>query len=278
MRRETSHEKQIRLVMKRGYHQNTDRNIKALYSPQRVKLLTFEGVMAFPTPPGFYALLSFDGPTCSMTGEFRFTHWDTEVLTVNFDEGWITDHGYRDYSITTDRNLAEWRDALLRFLPPELPWNWHRWTANGRRHHQSSRCQDPRGLEPEIDETMATFRSGVPWVRPEGPFRRDRAAPSLPWAWERPWGPGTRNTTWRFYWRKYDAELANAFWKSKEFLSEDLNRRYFKYDWRTYVPQNPRPHDWVRSFINPDAERRWRAREKRNGRACPPISSLTKMP
>lgn len=261
------HEKQLRVAMRRGYHVDKKTNIGAMYRPQLAKLLTFDGWMAFPTPPGYSALMSFDGPSWTMTGEFTFEHWDTKVLTVNFDEGWITDYGYDGYSKTTDNNLYAWQRAMRRFLP-RLPWDWQRWTANWRRKHPTGRCI--HGFTPEPNENLVRFRAGVPWVQPVG-FRYYGAN-------QRPWGPGNQETTWRFYWGKYDEALSSVFWKSNEFLSENRNQRYFKYDWADYVPEHPRPSDWVRSFIDRDAERRWRAREKRNGRACPPISSHTKTP
>lgn len=246
------HEDSVRLVMKRGVYVHNATHIRTEYRQRRTKLLTFEGLQSFPTPPGFRALLSFDGPSWAMTGEMRFFHYDTEVLTVNFDDEWITDHGYFGHSTTTDRNLREWMDVLDKFLPT-LPWDWKKWTTNWRDKRPIRRMGCWLKCVQDIDDDLVRFRARVPWLRLSYPTTQ------------------RGEMEWRFYWRKYDDALADAFWVSKEFLSRDLNRRYFKYDWQGYETSlNAWPHHWVRSFISADAERRWRAREKRNGRVCPP--------
>jgi hypothetical protein len=59
----------------------------------------------------------------------------------------------------------------------------------------------------------------------------------------------------RFLWETFDERLAKQFTDSLLFLGRDFNYRYFKFTWTDAT--------WGYHFINADAERRWKAREKR---------------
>lgn len=241
------HDQQVAVALKRGRQVSSKTNTRVEYEPRTARLLTFDGPHDFPTSRGARALLSFDGPIWQMTGTLRFFHWDTEVLVVNFDEGWVTDHGYTGYSLTTDRNLSEWLWSLSKLGYLSLPPRWHRWTTTWRDGRATRRT--PRGVVREVEQDLVVFRAGVPWAIAD--LAKARA-----------YNP----TTWRFYWKLYDEDLADAFWRSREHLATDNNRRYFRYDWSVYVTRLPKPQHWERKFIDKDAERRWVARERRNGR------------
>jgi hypothetical protein len=59
-----------------------------------------------------------------------------------------------------------------------------------------------------------------------------------------------------FLWEAYDERLADAFHESLRDLQKDQNWRWFDYDW-------DQDGNWSRRFINPDAERRFRQKEKK---------------
>jgi hypothetical protein len=95
------------------------------------------------------------------------------------------------------------------------------------------------------------------------------------WQWTRLPTPGTdyarfvARAPWVragwFRWELFDSTLANAFNEGQSFLSNDQNWRWFNYDW-------DQDGNWSRRFINANAERRYRQREKRWQR----ISTTTK--
>lgn len=250
--REPRHAKLIRVAIKRGLSTNAETNTAVYYTKPSVVLLGLNGTEEFETPGGFRELLTLNGPMRFMTGQLQFFHHDTRVLVVNFDQGWISDHGYHDYSMTTQRNIDGWMDALKPYLP-NLPWEWHRWTTNWRRKHEMIRQGRKLNTLPEMDEDLMLFRNRVPWTECDNHYITPR------------------EQLWKFYWKKFDQKLADAYWDSRRFLREDLNRRYFRYDWSIDTPGRPLPHHWIRHFIDRDAERRWRNRERRNGRPCPRI-------
>ena len=84
------------------------------------------------------------------------------------------------------------------------------------------------------------------WTRPPTPNTDyARFVTRVPWA-----GDG-----W-FHWEQFDPVLADQYDESQAFLRNNQNWRWFGYDW----DQNG---NWSRRFINADAERRYRQREKR---------------
>jgi hypothetical protein len=194
-----------------------------------------------------------------MGGTLEFMHYDTRVLSVNFDSSRITDYGFDGYSTTTDRNIREWVSAMrqLGYIPKyTLPYNWAAWTANGRARRPRRRQGKSLNNVQKADELFDEFRRLAPWCG-FTQFSTD--------------GPMTR---W-FDWDKYDDKFAQRYWDSKRFLATDQNYRYFTYVWdmswmRACLPW-PLPHHWIRRFISGDAERRWKKRERKHGRPCQPI-------
>lgn len=109
-------------------------------------------------------------------------------------------------------------------------------------------------LPPTPDTNYARFVTHVPWVRD---------------GW--------------FHWEQFNQTLADQYNEGQTFLGENQNWRWFDYDW----DQNG---NWSRKFINADAERRYRQREKRwqrtsmttkntsNGPSIPGVGSKTSTP
>ena len=194
------------------------------------------------------------GPQYHFKGVLTFRYYDTTVLIVDLHNRRLTDFGYHEYSISTRKNVKDWLDAVVdRFrLKHKIPYDWYRWTDCWRARRETGR--DQRRPEREVDVLLERFRAKAPWVQ------RD---------WSGRWG-----SAWWFCWEKYDAALADDFWGSKRFLADNQNFRYYDYHWSD-DPECPRavpalPIRWIRHFKDGDAMRRWRQREKRNGRPCPP--------
>lgn len=84
------------------------------------------------------------------------------------------------------------------------------------------------------------------WTRPPTPNTDyARFVARVPWA-----GDG-----W-FRWELFDQALADTFNEGQSSLRDGQNWRWFDYDW-------DQDGNWSRKFINADAERRYRQREKR---------------
>lgn len=262
--RSSRHADQIRIALKRGQSTQRKTNTGVFFDPEYRELLTFDGVRKYVLPAGPRTLLSFDGPRVFHNGTLRFLHYDSEVLAVEFERSRITDRGYSYYSTTTQANVSGWFLALQRgnHLPVRLPHDWWMWTRNWRKTQERWRRGRKLNNSPEpdkYDELFELFRERVPWCS------RDESYPRY----------GTWDYTWWFHWDKYVDNVAQALWTSLRFLHEDQNHRYFTYEWGEHPwgknPTWPLPQHWVRRFIDADAERRWRKREKRNGRPCLPI-------
>lgn len=86
-----------------------------------------------------------------------------------------------------------------------------------------------------------------------------------------------------FHWDLFNKDLADQYDEGESFLQENNNWRWFDYDW-------DQTGNWSRKFINADAERRYRQREKRwqrtsmttkntsNGPSIPGVGSKTSTP
>ena len=219
--------------------------------PKR-QLLTMEGPRSYDTPLRSFTLLTMTGPQYYFEGVLTFEYYDTVVLVVDFFNCRLTDYGYHEYSQSTRSNVKNWLDAVEdRFrLKGKIPYDWYRWTDSWRRPRETGRHR--RSPEREVDVLLERFRFKAPWVSHD-------LSPGRP--------------CWWFHWDRYDDKLAQQFWDSRRFLTEDQNHRYYDYHWSDdpECPGPSHPIRWVRHFKDGDAMRRWRQREKRNGRPCPPI-------
>lgn len=215
-------------------------------------LLTMTGPRTYSTPLRSFSLLTMVGPRYYFEGVLTFRYYDTTVLVVDLYNKRLTDFGYHEYSISTRKNVRDWLDAVKdRFhLSHKIPHDWYRWTDCWRPPRETGR--DKKRPEREVDVLLERFRYHAPWVELD----------------MRPGG-----TCWWFYWNKYDEKVADQLWDAKRFLADNQNHRYYDYHWSDDpdCPGPVTPLRWVRHFKDDNAMRRWRQREKRNGRPCPPI-------
>jgi hypothetical protein len=76
-----------------------------------------------------------------------------------------------------------------------------------------------------------------------------------PFAARMPWCRRIDNVNW-FHWPSYKADRAEEYFLSHTDLGYRQNWRWFTYRWDD-------ENQWSRQFIDKDAERRWRARERK---------------
>ncbi len=177
---------------------------------------------------------TFTGIEHIIKGHVICEYFGTPVVAIDFLKEAITDFGMDGYSVTTSQNISRWSRALHEIFPsvPDTAWwNFQRYTSYYR---------DVEG-EPGVSSEWSRFLKRVSWV---GPIDR--------WML-RSKHPG--NARW-FFWRKFDKALDDLYVEGRVFLAQNQNWRYFKHDW-------DEKGNWVRSFINADAQRKWHARERR---------------
>jgi len=125
-------------------------------------------------------------------------------------------------------------------------------TDRGWHAYNSCTNQTIRGYE---DVILGLFSFALPskhirWVYtswmnpPDGDTPYGRFASRMPWV----------KDGW-FLWEHYDPVLADVFHEGERDLRETQNWRWFTYDWDQYGI-------WAKRFINADAERRFRKKEK----------------
>ena len=126
-----------------------------------------------------------------------------------------------------------------------------RLTDFGMRNYSMSTGQNVRSWSYKL---LRIFSLGK-WQHEYGMWTQAEGDPKfrnhVDWLWR-----DMRSRYW-FCWDKFDPDQAKSYLASTSFLRKDQNWRYFEYDW----DENGL---WTRRFINEDAERRWKLREKRS--------------
>lgn len=219
MEREDRHCVQIQRAIRNGRAWSNKHNTE----------VTFEGDAR--------SLSTFEGPRLSMTGKMDFWHWESHVMSVDFDRDMITDFGYMGYSHTTSNNIRCWHRTLcdMEFMGMEsLLYSGcaFLWTDVGRRRHD--------GTTAHREPIWERFRTRVPWVRREG------------------------YSLW-FAGALFDVTLMERYRTVYDEIHKDkVSWHWFKGDW------DPATGAWQKSYID-DAARvrheRWLARRARKAAA-----------
>jgi hypothetical protein len=155
-------------------------------------------------------------------------YYSATVLSVDLLQKRISCHDKASYSKSTVANVQKFKEAAQRYVSgvPDWVWSEFRSWTDTRRF-----SKDPVG-----EEHFKRFNP--PWLK-------------IGW----------------FYWELFDERLAKLFEESLSFLRRDLNYRYYRFaatDPMTLLGNPDSP--WACSFINEDAKRRWKARQKKRSR------------
>jgi hypothetical protein len=178
---------------------------------------------------------TFQGPRWFAVGRLDFWHYDSRVMTVDFNKDLVTDFGYLGYSAVTTRTISGWMRVLhgMRFTHTAsldgsfwpFDWTWDYGVSPKAR---------PRG-EGWHEEMRDRFRARAPWVTTvDGQ------------AWFH--GPG------------WDPVLWDRYNTLRRELLGDRTHVWYTADW------DAKGH-WTKRFIDADAKRRWDAAQKRRQRA-----------
>jgi len=178
---------------------------------------------------------TFEGMYWTASGRLMFWHCSSKVMEVDFDRDLITDFGYSGYTHTTTRYINGWLWNLQRARilgVPSLdgslrPFDWT-WSYRYNGNEKFS----GKGYHEDMHDR---FRRGAPWVV---------------WIGEMPWFHGAR----------WDFALNVQYGSMRREILFDQGWRWWTADWDD-------KHQWVKRFVDADAERRWNAREKRHARA-----------
>lgn len=170
---------------------------------------------------------TFTGPFMQLKGVIEFDYYESRILTVDFVNRRVTDHGMSSYGSDTRKTLGGYFYALACLFKADVPsrirYRYSRWTEI-----------------PRPKTSRHRFMQRAPWVDVDG------------------------YTVW-FRWDYYDQGLVDIYDASEAFLRKGQNWRWFEYDWDA-------DGRWSRKFIDANAERRYRQREKR----CLRTSKTTK--
>lgn len=168
---------------------------------------------------------TFTGPFVQLKGVIEFDYYDSRILTVDFINRRITDHGMSSYGSDTRKTISGYVQALVELGKSHFPGmrSFTRWTS--------------------IPRSKTSY----------GRFLR-----------KAPWADWDYGSVW-FRWELYDEALVETYDASEAFLRKGQNWRWFEYDWDA-------DGRWSRKFIDANAERRYRKREKR----CLRTSKTTK--
>lgn len=172
-----------------------------------------------------HELWSFQGRTRFLTGRMDFWHYESRVLSVDFDQDLITDYGFLGFSSTTTRYLNAWLSELRQAsvhhmvsLAMDLhPLDWTRTVHNtlrGAGHHE---------------DMWQRFRAGVPWAKKIG-------------------------DNWWFHGPSFSEALLGQYYAGRDAVLTDMGWHWFTCDWDA-------EGRWSKRFIDADAERRWNKRQ-----------------
>jgi hypothetical protein len=134
------------------------------------------------------------GPFMQLKGIIEFGYYDSRVLTVDFVNRRITDHGMSSYGSDTRKTLSGYVEALITLFKQDIParsvrYRYSRWTAI-----------------PRPKTAQHRFMRRAPWVDFD------------------------YGNVW-FRWDLYDDALVDLYDQSEAFLRKDQNWRWFEYDW-----------------------------------------------
>lgn len=137
--------------------------------------------------------VSFTGPFMQLKGVIEFDYYDSRVLTIDFVNRRVTDHGMSSYGSDTRKTLGGYFDALACLFKADVPsrirYRYSRWTEI-----------------PRPKTSRHRFMQRAPWVDVDG------------------------YTVW-FRWDYYDQGLVDIYDASETFLRKNQNWRWFMYDW-----------------------------------------------
>jgi hypothetical protein len=170
-------------------------------------------------------LWSFRGRRRFVTGQMCFWHYQSKVMSVDFDRDLVTDHGFTGYSPTTSAYLRVW----LALLQQAGVWHAVSLSVDFRPFNWTCTEKQVRGAGYHKD-MWERFRAGAPWVR-----KHDGA--------------------WWFHGPSYQQTLVGLYEASRQdVLKDGVSWRWFTYDWDA-------EGRWSKRFIDANAERRWNKRQ-----------------
>jgi len=171
-----------------------------------------------------------------LSGRLDCFYYGTRILTVDFDEKKLTDYGMDSHSVSTAANIRKWKRALGRFM-------------RGTEHPGS--CLGPETLYQSGSWTTPPYKLGF--------SRSWQTEYRVNFVKKVPWLEVDSRGIWWFLWSTGPYEESyDLYWHGWAFLHGYQRWRYFTYDWNE-------KGEWAKRFIDADAERRFKARQKRSG-------------